>query len=323
MKKVLIGILVLVLAYFGAEIYFEFFHEYPCLLSQEQAEAQICGTWEDPLGDYPNYVFNPDGTGMLGDIPVTWTVDRREDNISQDIHKVWILVECRDSVSDNVYKVSADYYAAGEYTEMDPYYIMDKSENKILSDERDQFPEVDRDRNGLRFKAGTYDAIQLTPDNWSIYFEIVQKPYFSLPSANSDRPVTWSYDSYMVLKPEFIPRTLNISNKDYPLPFLIEYTAAEYRATANYSEKIVTLGEKLNVDDSTVLFQFPRDASAIYKKPYLIGDIFLKNEDFVYGLPLCKIELPHYAYNDTEEGTAYIVDSYTVHDCRGMMLLLK
>lgn len=323
MKKVLIGILVLVLAYFGAEIYFEFFHEYPCLLSQEQAEAQICGTWEDPRGEYPTYVFNPDGTGMLGDLPVTWAVTRREDDIYKDIHKVWILVECRTAGSDNVYVVSSHYYAAGAYTEMNPYYIKDKTGQHFLSDERDQFPEVDRDRKGLRFKAGTYDAIQLTRDNWSTYFEIVQKPYFSLPSANRDLPVTWSYDSYMVLKPEYISRSLNIDNKDYPLPFLIEYTAAEHRATANYSEKTVTLGEKLNVDDSTFLFEFPRDASVSYKNPYLISGIFLKDEDFVYGLPLCRIELPHYAYNDTAEGTAYIVDIYTVHDCRGMMLLLK
>lgn len=323
MKKVLIVLLVLVLAFLGAEVYFEFFYEQPCLLSQEQCEAQICGTWEDPLGDYPNYVFNPDGTGMLGDIPVTWTVDRREDNIYQDIHKVWILVECRDSLTDNVYKVSADYYAAGEYTEMDPYYIMDKSENKILYDERDLFPAVDRDRNGLRFKAGTYDAVQLTPDNWSTYFEIVRKPYFSQSSINPNAPTTWSFDSYMALRPEYISRTISISNSDYGLPFLIEFTPAQYRATANYSDKTVALGEKLGEADSSVLFQFPLHASAIYKKPYLIGGTHLKEEDFVYGLPLCRIELPHSVYNDSAEGEAYMIDSYTLHDCRGMLLILK
>lgn len=321
MKKVLIGILVLVLAFFGAEIYFEFFYVYPCILSEAQCEALALGVWEDPLGDYASYQFNADGTGMLGDIPVRWEVDKRSDGSDVDAYDAQFRLHCTSMGQEGYYSVYFYYYADTDHARAHSYNIYNDKGTVSLGSEKDLYPDVQRESWIERFKAGTYELVELDRTNWETYFQIIQKPYFSVSYLDPTDVQSWSYDNYVTLKPEYIPRTLSMGNKDYTYDCLYEYTTTPYTATANYGKNSVTLVEpQTNVEGHYDIFQMGISGDNYYD--ILFGGIHLDEEDYVYGVELTKIPVPT-SYNDEEYGTVHVIETYTLHDCRGRILILK
>lgn len=293
------------------------------LLTQEQGEQLVLGTWEDPLGDYANYEFRADGTGMLGDVPVRWEVSERMDSGDDLEHDVQFWVHCTSMGQEGVYSICFDYYAETGHAVANTYGIYNEKGTVSLGYEEDLYPDVERLSAIYRYQAGSYELITLDTSNWETYFQIVQKPYFATAYSDPSKVTNWAYKNCVTLKPEYIPRTLSLSNRDYQYGCIYEYMTTPYTAAADYTARTITLNEMRNdIQPVTDVFFLPNEDTIMV--PNLSGGIFLHEEDYIYGIELTEIPLSSTnVYQDEPEGTVHVITDYILHDCRGQILLLK
>ena len=139
MKKFLIFagiILFLVVGYIGLEIWVDLFYEPPCILSKAQCEALVLGVWEDPLGDYANYEFRADGTGMLGDIPIRWEVKDWSDAGDHNDYDASFRVYGTSMGQEGHYSIRFYYYAETNHARAHSYGIYNDKNTVSLGDEK-------------------------------------------------------------------------------------------------------------------------------------------------------------------------------------------
>ena len=285
-------------------------------LTEEECAQRVVGTWEDPLGDYAPHVFNEDGTGLLGDIPVTWEIADRH-NAGGGVDHDFFYVHCTGGDGEKVYSITFEYYADIDYLRARPYYIYNKKLTESYGAEHELYEGLERDSLSLcRYKTGSWEIVNLDQTNWEEYFFIGHRD----ASFEAMGEWNWRYLNFVTLKPEYTARAMSLGNGDYTLGCTYSYLAMPYATRVDAEAKTVVLGER---DDSAKevsdLYVFPNEHNYAACLP---GEIYIDDMDF--GAELDYI----FVYGDYGSGKGeneyeYIIERSRLLDAEGTLLLAK
>lgn len=285
-------------------------------LTEEECAQRVVGTWEDPEGDYLPLVFNEDGTGLLGELPVTWEIGKRN-NAGGGIDNDLFWVECHVDGSDSVFSVTFDYYAHIDFCVAAPYNIYSKDKTKSLGSEKSLYEHVNRPDRVYRYKVGSWEIVTLDESNWNDYFFIGHRDAsFEVLGRGQ---WYYGYNNYVTLKPEYAARIMSLGNSRYRFACSYDYTATPYFATVDEENHAVVLGERNpSVEAVSSQFRFPNEYT--YGKECLPYNSVIGVMEF--GAELGRIYVPG-EYGTEEEGYVYIIEDYELQSASGTLLLAK
>jgi len=276
-------------------------------LTEEECAERVVGTWEEPFGVYSNLVFNADGTGDLGGVPVTWEVGERYNAFPGDDY-CWFVVNCHTEGSDDLYIINFYYEEKIDYTYTTTYTVWDEKHTEIRLEEKDLYNDSGLDTVGKalrRYRTETVEVVALDETNWNDYFTIEPADdWIEYPGH-----LEWRFSNYVALKEEYRDRLLTEGNNDFIFSCCYDVSTTPYYLVVDEKNRSVTLGEQYTGTEGK------QHSFAIEEEPfstlnhvdglgYTLGPVGVPDENIPSG-----------------ENVRHIITDYTVKYAEGVLLL--